>query len=201
MSSEDQDRWDRRYLDTERAESEHADTECAEAADLEPPAGFRAVVDMLPDVGVALDVACGAGEGSVWLAQRGLDVLGVDVSPVAVDLARRLATSWGVEANCRFVAHDLDLGLPTTSTIDLITCHLFSAPNLDAEILERLALGGTLAIAVLSEVGGETGPFRAKPGELLERFGALDVRHHEELDGRATLVAVATGPLPSGRLD
>jgi len=193
MSTDDQVRWDRRYLD-----GDHAGTE---TIDLEPPAGFAAVVGLLPTAGTALDLACGAGGGAVWLAQRGLDVVGSDVSPVAIGLARQLASARGVGSSCRFVVHDLDLGLPPTASVDLITCHLFSAPELDEAIIGRLVLGGTLAITVLSEVGGEAGPFRARPAELLDRFGSLDVLHHHEADGRATLVAVATGPFPSGRLD
>ncbi len=193
MSTEDQVRWDRRYLESRPTDAARADTDATDASvvGLEPPAGFASVIDLLPESGTALDVACGAGGGAVWLAQRGLVVIGVDVSPVAIGLASRLASSSGVESSCRFVEHDLDVGLPQTPSVDLITCHLFSAPNLDAAILERLAPGGTLAITVLSEAGGETGPFRAKPGELLARFGSLDVRHHHEADGRATLVAVA----------
>lgn len=216
MSAEDRVRWDRRYLESQQADADRSARESsaressaressreadARGAVVDPPAGFAAVIDVFPDVGTALDVACGAGGGAVWLAQRGLSVTGVDVSPVAIGLARRLASDCGVEANCRFIEHDLDIGLPSTSRVDLITCHLFSAPDLDAAILERLAPGGMLAVTVLSEVGGESGPFRAKPGELLARFGSLDVRHHHEADGRATLVAVATGPSTPGRLD
>lgn len=193
MSTDDQLRWDRRYLDGEHVGGK--------ATDLDPPVGFAAVVGLFPTAGTALDLACGAGGGAVWLAQRGLDVVGIDVSPVAVGLAEQLASSHGVEGSCRFVVHDFDLGLPETAMVDLITCHLFSAPDLDEAILGRLAPGGTLAITVLSEVGGEPGPFRARPAELLDRFGSLDVLHHHEAEGRATLVAVATGPLPSGRLD
>jgi SAM-dependent methyltransferase len=193
VSIDDQQRWDRRYLD-----DAHTDNT---AVGLEPPAGFAAVVGMLPAAGTALDLACGAGGGAVWLARRGLDVVGIDVSRVAVGLAEQLASSHGVEGSCRFVVHDFDLGLPETAMVDLITCHLFSAPDLDDAILGRLVPGGILAITVLSEVGGETGPFRARPAELLDRFGSLDVLHHHEAAGRATLVGVATGPPPSGRLD
>ena len=35
-----------------------------------------------------LDVACGEGRNSVWLASLGCDVLGVDVSPLALDEGR-----------------------------------------------------------------------------------------------------------------
>jgi cyclopropane fatty-acyl-phospholipid synthase-like methyltransferase len=44
----------------------------------------------------ALCVADGEGRNSVWLAEQGLEVTAFDFSPVAVDKARRLATSRGV---------------------------------------------------------------------------------------------------------
>lgn len=56
----------------------------------------------------AIDLGCGAGNYSVWLASRGFDVTGVDVSEAAIDLARRCAEEAGV--SCRFEAADLIAG-------------------------------------------------------------------------------------------
>src|SRR6185503_4164631 len=39
-------------------------------------------------VGRALDVGCGTGTNAIWLAQRGYDVLGVDLAPLAIQKAR-----------------------------------------------------------------------------------------------------------------
>jgi len=165
------------------------------------PAGFAGVADLLPTEGRALDVACGAGSGSVWLAQRGVTVVGVDGSDVAISQAKALAAAHQVGSRCSFVTADLDEGLPPGPPVALITCHLFSAPSLDQQMIARLQPGGVLAITVLSEVGGEPGPYRARPGELLDRFGTLDVRLHVEANGTATLVGVAAGPQANGRLD
>jgi SAM-dependent methyltransferase len=41
--------------------------------------------------GIALDIGCGEGRNSVWLAKQGWSVTGVDFSNVALDKARRLA--------------------------------------------------------------------------------------------------------------
>ena len=43
-----------------------------------------------------LDVACGEGRNSVWLASLGCNVLGIDVSPLALSKARQLAVDRGV---------------------------------------------------------------------------------------------------------
>lgn len=47
----------------------------------------------------ALCVADGEGRNSVWLAEQGLDVTAVEISPVGVEKARRLAAGRGVAVN------------------------------------------------------------------------------------------------------
>jgi SAM-dependent methyltransferase len=53
----------------------------------------------------AVDLGCGAGNYAVWLATKGFQVTGVDISPKALELARQLAAENGV--SCRFAAADL----------------------------------------------------------------------------------------------
>jgi SAM-dependent methyltransferase len=154
------------------------------------PDRFVPFVDRFPSDGVALELACGRGETSVWLAQRGLDVLGVDISPFAIGAARELAAASGVEARCAFAVHDLDDGLPAGRPSALIVCHLFRDARLDGAIVDRLAPGGLLAIAVLSEVGSESGRYRAAPAELTDAFSALDILAADERDGDAWLLGL-----------
>ena len=127
----------------------------------------------------------------MWLATLGLLVRGLDVSPVAVGLARDLARRRGVAARCRFDVVDLDGGLPGGPPVEVIACHRFRDPRLDRAIVRRLAPGGLLAIAVLSEVGVGPGPFRAAPGELTAAFAALEVIAAGERRGEAWLLARA----------
>ena len=181
MTEEDRHRWDARYRD----QGARPDTDA-----FGPPALFAPYADRFPTRGTALDLACGRGAASVWLACRGLEVLGVDVSPVAVGLARELAERAGVAARCRFEIADLDQGLPPGPPYDVIVCHMFRDSRLDGKIIERLAPRGILAIAARSEVGAEEpGGFRAAPGELLASFGALRVIAYGEGGGRAWLLA------------
>lgn len=177
MSAQDRSRWDKAYA------------ERAPAPDVRLPDVFAAHEAVFPHTGTALDIACGQGAAAVWLARRGLDVLGVDVSDVAVQRARVLAAQAGVTA--QFAVVDLDDGLPPGSPVDVLLCHRFREPRLYPALLERLKPGGLLAICVLSEVGGAPGPFRAVAGELNEAFAALDPIAAGEGDGQAWLLARA----------
>jgi SAM-dependent methyltransferase len=136
-------------------------------------------------------LACGQGLGTVWLARRGLNVWGLDVSPVAIAQARELAERNCVGDRCRFDVVDLDEGLPAGPPVDVILCHKFRDRRLDQPIICRLAPGGLLAIAVLSEVGAATGPFRAVAGELPAAFADLDLVAAGEGDGYAWLLGRA----------
>ncbi|OMC45884.1 class I SAM-dependent methyltransferase [Mycobacterium sp. IS-1264] len=181
MSREDRHRWDQRY--TSRGP--------ADAGDPDPPGVFAGYAEAFPTAGRALDVACGQGLGAVWLARRGLTVWGLDVSPVAITQARHLAERRGVADRCRFDVVDLDDGLPDGPPVDVVLCHKFRDRRLDGAIIGRLAPGGLLAIAALSEVGAEPGPFRATPGELPAAFAALNVVAAGEGEGCAWLLARA----------
>lgn len=59
--------------------------------------------------GTVLDVGCGTGEHALLAASRGLTATGIDMSPKAIEIARRKAAERGLPA--RFIVHDaLDLG-------------------------------------------------------------------------------------------
>ncbi|MGY3340706.1 ubiquinone/menaquinone biosynthesis C-methylase UbiE [Streptomyces filamentosus] len=70
-------------------------------------AAIDAFADSVGDLGPVLDVGCGPGTVTGYLAERGLDVSGVDLSPRMIEHARRL------HPHCRFdvaSATELDLG-------------------------------------------------------------------------------------------
>ncbi len=185
MSEEDRRHWDARYNEGGPAPV---------GPDLPPPV-FARFEDLFPTGGLALDVACGRGRGALWLASRGMEIYGVDVSPVAIDLARELVSSSEFADRCRFDVVDLDGGLPECPPVDLLFCHLFRDPRLDRAMIDRLAQGGLLAVAVLSEVGAGPGRFRAKPGELRGAFGELEllVEGEGEGEGQAWILGRSSG--------
>jgi 2-polyprenyl-3-methyl-5-hydroxy-6-metoxy-1,4-benzoquinol methylase len=180
MSEEDRVRWDARHI------AEAGSTEL-EAPGI--PAVFAGYEDLFPRAGFALDLACGRGATSVWLAELGLEVCGIDVSSVAIERAGHLAAMHKVSSRCRFQLADLDEGLPPGPAADVIVCHMFRDVRLYRPIVERLKTGLLLAIAVLSEVGAAPGAFRAPVGELKSAFHELTVIAAGEEEGRAWLVA------------
>lgn len=159
----------------------------------EPPPTLGDHLDLVPSRGRALDVACGQGTHAVWLAWRGLEVVGVDVSPVAITRARELAAHQGVAGRCTFVVADLDHGLPVEADGDyaVVLCHRFRDPKLYPLLRERLSSPGVLAVTVLSRVGrpASDSSFLAEPGEAVEIAGDLDVVHLHEGGGEAEVVA------------
>lgn len=181
MAVEDRVRWDARYARIGPAPADAAT----------PPPRFAPDAHEFPRVGTALDVACGRGTVAVWLARRGLHVRGLDVSPVAVDLARDLACRAGVADRCRFDVVDLDAGLPDCPPVDVVVCHRFRDGRLDRALVERLVAGGLLAVVALSEVGADAGRFRATRGELRAAFADLDVIAAGDDGGEAWLLARA----------
>jgi methyl halide transferase len=67
-----------------------------------------------------LEIGCGTGTNSVWLAQQGFDVTGIDVAPLAVDRAKQLGHAAGVKVH--FLVADVlqlpDLGEPFSFFFD-----------------------------------------------------------------------------------
>jgi SAM-dependent methyltransferase len=185
VTMQDRLRWDERY----------ASQGPPPVGAIGPPDIFAPHADAFPTTGQALDLACGPGLCAVWLAQRGLRVSAIDISPVAVGQARDLARRSGVEDRCRFDEFDLDEGLPgrplSEGRADVVVCHKFWDRRLSQAIIGRLAPGGLLAIAVHSEVDAAPGPFRAKPGELTAAFADLEPEDKGEGQGYAWLLARA----------
>ncbi len=179
MSERDRIRWDAAYADREQ-----------DGAPVLPEV-FGDYAHLFPAAGSALDIACGAGRAAVWLAQRGLNVYGLDVSAVAIAQARQSAARHGVAESCRFDVADLDDGLPAGPEVDVVLCNRFRDRGLYPALAARLRPGGLLAICVLSEVGAVAGRFRASAGELEAAFAGMETLGASEGDGQAWLVARA----------
>jgi SAM-dependent methyltransferase len=103
--------------------------------------------------GTALDVACGEGADAIWLAGRGWQVTGVDVSTVALQRAAGHAAqaSDGIAGRIGWVHADLLHWDPGTARYDLVPAQYLHLPDpLRGDLFRRLAAsvvpGGTLLI-------------------------------------------------------
>lgn len=61
----------------------------------------------IPKNGIILDLCCGIGRHSILLADKGYNVVGVDISPVFIERARELAEEMKVQDHCRFIVGDV----------------------------------------------------------------------------------------------
>ena len=97
------------------------------------------VAELAP--GTALDVGCGEGADAMWLAERGWQVTGVDISQVALDRAAAQGAARGLRVD--WVQADLLAEPPAEAAFDLVTAHFMQLPT-----PERVALYDRLAAAV-----------------------------------------------------
>ncbi len=110
--------------------------------------------------GTVLDVGCGAGREAVFLAQCGFDVIGVDISGKAIEIAKQRAWDAGVEVDFR-IGSFFDLPVDEQS-VDFVndrgSLHLVSEekrPEFADEIFRVLKPGGRMLLRGASPAGTE----------------------------------------------
>ena len=186
-------RWDDRYREVDPV-----------SATPPEPLGERPdLAGLIPTAGTAIDIACGLGAQTLWLAKLGLHVIALDVSPVAIEQVKAAADMARLADHVDARVVDLDAGLPEgTPGADVIVCQRFRSQRLYPAIIERLAPGGIAIVTVLSEVGlsevglGQPpGPFHAAAGELVGAFTGedMEVLYASEATGVATIIVQRRG--------
>lgn len=101
--------------------------------------------------GRALDVGCGEGGDALWLAERGWEVVGVDVSQVALDRAAARARETGLESRVSWQHRDLLAWTPEVASHDLVSVafvHLAAGDRrtVYAGLAAAVAPGGTFLV-------------------------------------------------------
>lgn len=151
----------------------------------------------------ALDVACGTGRNTVYLAQQGFTVLGVDWLPDALTRAQDLAQRSAVHittAQRNLEEADALQGIAA----DFIVVVRYLDRNLLPRLCDALSPGGTLVYETFTIAQKATGHPRnplylLQPNELRQAFAHLHIQHYAEglHDGAHTAQLIARKPYES----
>jgi len=129
--------------------------------------------------GPVLDAGCGTGENALYLASLGLAVLGVDVAPTALAIAREKAANRGVEVE--FALADVfqleHVGRRFATVLDCGLFHTLDGPERRryaqslASVIEH---DGTLYVLCFSDDEPDRGPHPISQGDLRRAFSPDD---------------------------
>lgn len=167
MTLNDAIRWDEKYQD------ERYNTYTKPRKILIDHAGY------LPHQGVALDVAMGLGGNAAYLCERGLSVIGVDISNVAV---RRAKNNF---PNIMAVQADLSHFYLPFSHFDVILNFFYLQRNLMPTLVNALRPGGIILVETMTQDMLQIKPeipfdLLLAPNELLDLFTHLDIISYHE---------------------
>lgn len=160
--------------------------------------------------GRALELGCGDGTAAVWLATRGWAVTAVDISPVALELARSRA----IEAHLTVAWKLADLldYVPPAGHFDLVVALFLHLREAERRVVygraaDALRPGGTLIVVghdlsnLTAGVGGPGDPtLLFTPEDIRADLPGLDfrraevVRRGDDATGPLDAVVVATKP-------
>jgi SAM-dependent methyltransferase len=185
MPEFDKDYWERHW-------QEGQDGGAGSMADSPPNPYLERELGGLP-TGTALDAGCGAGAEALWLAARGWQVTGADISTEALAKAAERAAGAGLSERVRWVEADLSTWTPEDS-YDLVMTHYAhpAMPQLDfyGRVASWVAPGGTLLVV------GHLGSDHAPPHGHGHGHG-----HGHDQDGRPPAEASVTAAAVQARLD
>jgi len=169
---EDQKRWDKRYRERKLDLNQGANTI------------LKKYLPFLPR-GKALDLAAGEGRNAVFLAEHGFEAEAVDISPVAISRARKLARARGVRIKA--MAVDLDVYPIPEGQYEVILNFYFLDRRLIPRIKRGLKKGGMVVFETYTTEQkklGTGGPgqtqYLLKPNELLRLFREFHVLFYRE---------------------
>jgi 2-polyprenyl-3-methyl-5-hydroxy-6-metoxy-1,4-benzoquinol methylase len=172
MSSDDQTRWDRQHLSSAGAD--------------QPSSYLRQILESdawhIPR-GLALDVAAGKGRNAIFLAEMGFSVVGIDISKIALEEARRRAQ----EKSLEITWHQSDLEqieLPAAA-YDLIVNFNYLQRSLLPQIRRALKPQGHVILETYlidqQAIGHPKNPaYLLNHNELLDHFRSFRVLCYRE---------------------
>jgi SAM-dependent methyltransferase len=177
MTDKDREKWNSRYL--------------KKLGGIEPSLILKKFWT-LASCGRALDIACGNGRNSIFLAQKGFFVDAVDISTVAMNHLT------GKNPKINVICQDLDTWEIPQNSYEIIVNIRFLDRRLFPMIQNGLKPSGVLIFE--SFLDGEKDKYCLKQNELLRAFQSFRIVYYEEkeadhlekFDQTASLVAIKT---------
>ena len=132
------------------------------------------------NVGYALDIACGQGRNTHFLAQKGFEVDAVDLSDYALSHVKN-------EKNIHKIEADLDVYNLEKNKYDLIVNMNYLNRRFFHQIKEALKLNGVVMFETFIIAHGDfdnpqNPEYLLRKNELLHAFIGLDIIYYEERD-------------------
>ena len=160
------------------------------------------VADLPP--GRALDVGSGEGADALWLAALGWQVLGTDVSQVALDRAAAAADAAGLSDQVMWVQQDLLAWTPPAQAFDLVSAQFLHLPaDIRPSIYDGLAAavapGGTFLVVAHHPSDLDTTMQRPPVEELFFTADELADRLDDEWEIQLAEARPRTAVDPDGR--
>ena len=164
------------------------------------------LVDEVGDLppGRALDIGCGEGADALWLASLGWQVLGTDVSQVALDRAAAAADAAGLSDQVMWVQQDLLAWTPPAQAFDLVSAQFFHLPadirpRIYGGLSEAVAPGGTFLVVAHHPSDLDTTMQRPPVEEMFFTADELAERLDEEWEIQLAEARPRTAVDPDGR--
>jgi tellurite methyltransferase len=162
------------------------------------------ILPLLPP-GKVLDVACGRGRNTLYLAEQGHTVHALDYSNEGLEQLRTEASNKQLDITTEKIDLEQSPALSIT-TYDIVIVFFYLQRTLFPALMQSVRPGGVMVVRTFSRAGN----FPASPkrkefvlaqGELLQIFSGWDVLLHEEgieasSKGGSLAGIVARRPLP-----
>jgi tellurite methyltransferase len=168
-------------------------------APTEPSALLVRFSGFLPPSGQALDLACGNGRNTLYLARQGLAATGIDRSRDALEAGRKAAARSNLKAS--FVQADLTRFSLPPGVFSVVICFKYRDRDWYASIRAALRPGGLLIFETYTLEHRKYDHKPLDPAHLLERhellraFGDWEIIFYREVwIGRGTASLVARKP-------
>lgn len=168
MSKADIKKWDGKYSHSETLVS------------IEPDQELITYQSVLPKSGKALDLACGLGKNTLFLAQGNLDVTALDGSTTGLERLRKTAQEHGLDQRIMIRQADLDHYILPDACFDLILVVRYLNRTLLPNITSALKPGGVLVYKtfnrnILKRRPGFNLAYTIETMQLIEAFSLLEL--------------------------